>query len=193
MDLSAFGVGVKFDDIDHFKKGVAEIERKISMFSSRYGRLIQNLKELNCVMDNLMIRLCAMAERYDERMQMITRLNSEQEALCAMDPYQMQVLEKTYNYQAFKEKMMQPVKRVTIMKIQNDSDHSSQPLMNFQKGEPMTPGTAINFATSVFKQIQEEDVVETQDQERGKQAKQKKRPVHHKDSFVEVLTNVFPK
>ena len=40
VDLSTFGVGVKFDDIDHFKKGVAEIERKISMFSSRYGCLI---------------------------------------------------------------------------------------------------------------------------------------------------------
>lgn len=71
MDLSAFGVGVKFDDIDHFKHGVAEIERKISMFSNKYGRLIQNLKELNHVMDTLMHRICAMGERYDERMGMI--------------------------------------------------------------------------------------------------------------------------
>lgn len=58
--------------------------------------------------------------------------------------------------------MKQPVKRVTIMKIQNGSDKSGQPLMNLQKGEPMTPGTAINFATSVFKQIHdnEEDIVD---------------------------------
>ena len=65
--------------------------------------------------------------------------------------------------------MKQPVKRVTIMKIQNHSEKSG-PLMNLQKGEPMTPGTAINFATSVFKQIHEneEDIVESRRVEKSK-------------------------
>ena len=104
VDLSAFGVGVKFDDIDHFKLGVAEIERKISMFSNKYGRLVQHLKELNNIMDTLMYRLCAMAERYDERMDMIIKTSQSEENFDSVDDYQRQVLEKTYNYQAYLDK-----------------------------------------------------------------------------------------
>ena len=124
--MSAFGVGVKFDDIDHFKKGVAEIELKISLFSNKYGRLIQKLKEINHVMDSLMHRLCAMAERYDERMEMIIKSSQNAENFDYIDPYQRQVLEKTYNYQAYLEKLKQPLKRVTILKIQNESSSNSQ-------------------------------------------------------------------
>ena len=94
----------------------------------------------------------------------------------AIDKYQMQVLEKTYHKEAFEEKMKQPVKRVTIMKIQNGSEKSGQPLMNLQKGEPMTPGTAINFATSVFQKIHVEDIAglmvdirETQEEMKNRQ------------------------
>ena len=64
-------MGVKFDDIDQFKHGKDEIEKKITLFSNKYGRLIQNLNELKVVMDTLMHRICAMGERYDERMSMI--------------------------------------------------------------------------------------------------------------------------
>ena len=98
-----------------------------------------------------MHRLCAMSERYDERLQMITTNGGAIDDFYAIDQYQQQVLQKTYDKQAFEKKMKQPVKRITIMKIQNTSTGKSTPLMNLQKNEPMTPGTAINFATSVFK------------------------------------------
>ena len=80
-------------------------------------------------MDDLMHRLCALAQRYDERMLMITARDTDE--FHAIDKYQIQVLEKTYHKEAFAEKMKQPVKRVTIMKIQNGSEKSGQPLMNF--------------------------------------------------------------
>jgi hypothetical protein len=43
VDLSAFGVGVDFDDIDHFKEGSMRIEEEIRKYSSAYGRLNQRM------------------------------------------------------------------------------------------------------------------------------------------------------
>ena len=57
-------------------------------------------------MDDLMHRLCALAQRYDERMLMITARDTDE--FHAIDKYQIQVLEKTYHKEAFVEKMKQP-------------------------------------------------------------------------------------
>ena len=43
VDLSAFGVGVNFDDVDHFKEGSKKIEEEIQKYSSEYGRLNSKL------------------------------------------------------------------------------------------------------------------------------------------------------
>ena len=47
VDLSAFGVGVNFDDVDHFKEGSKKIEEEISRYSSEYGRLNSKLQQLD--------------------------------------------------------------------------------------------------------------------------------------------------
>ena len=71
VDLSAFGVGVNFDDVDHFKEGSKKIEEEIQKYSSEYGRLNSKLLLVEKKLDYFMHQLSAMSSRYDERMQMI--------------------------------------------------------------------------------------------------------------------------
>jgi len=50
VDLSAFGVGVDFDDHDHFKEGCEEIERRIKTYSGRFGPLISKLNSIDRIL-----------------------------------------------------------------------------------------------------------------------------------------------
>lgn len=89
VDLSAFGVGVKFSDIDHNKTQLRQIQQTVERFCSKYGRLLQTLEDLDQGVDLVMHHVCAMAIRYDERMNMIL-----QEA--RYDSYQRDFIARAY-------------------------------------------------------------------------------------------------
>lgn len=40
VDLSAFGVGVKFDDVDNYKADCEQIDLTIKKYCCKYGRLV---------------------------------------------------------------------------------------------------------------------------------------------------------
>ena len=67
--MSAFGVGVHFDDKDRFKEQSKAIERHISRFSTSYGRLITRLKTIDKWLKFHEYEIAAMAARYDNRME----------------------------------------------------------------------------------------------------------------------------
>jgi len=87
VDLSAFGVGVEFDDQDHFREGCEEIERRIKTYSSRFGPLVQRLRQLDDVVTKFMYQLIVLAERYDERTNMILEFKD-------VDNFQIELIEK---------------------------------------------------------------------------------------------------
>ena len=50
VDLSAFGVGVNFDDFDHYKADVDKVDYILKKYCSKYGRIMHKLEDIekNC-------------------------------------------------------------------------------------------------------------------------------------------------
>jgi len=54
VDLSAFGVGVKFDDFDNYKADCDQIDKTIQKYCCKYGRLVQKLEDVEKKLDQFM-------------------------------------------------------------------------------------------------------------------------------------------
>lgn len=89
VDLSAFGVGVEFDDFDNYKADCDQIDKTIQKYCCKYGRLVQKLEDIDKKLDQFMHQICAMADRYDDRILMMLGLSE-------LDPYQKELIFKMY-------------------------------------------------------------------------------------------------
>jgi hypothetical protein len=47
VDLTAFGVGVNFEDNDNYKDEVDKIDRNVIRYCNRYGNLLSRLEEFD--------------------------------------------------------------------------------------------------------------------------------------------------
>ncbi len=146
MDLSAFGVGVEFDDHDHFKEGVEEIERRIKTYSGRFGPLIQKLKSIDRILNQFMYQLAALSLRYDERMLMILSLKDP-------DTYQTELLTKIFDREQYKIRKNQPIKKISYINIRHESESQGSGNLNF--GKSKVPVKKDSFIDNVKKYFPE--------------------------------------
>lgn len=89
VDLSAFGVGVKFEDVDNFKADCEQIDLTIQKYCCKYGRLVQKLEMIDKYLNMYQHQLCAMASRYDDRVEMILGITE-------IDSFQRELITKLY-------------------------------------------------------------------------------------------------
>lgn len=71
VDLQAFGVGIKIDDFDYSKLECEINDKNIMQSCSKFGFLNDKLVKANFKLRSIMYKLCVMALRYDDRIELI--------------------------------------------------------------------------------------------------------------------------
>lgn len=69
VDLSAFGVNVQVDDTDYHLQDSQCIEEAIKKYSNPYYKLTEVLESLDNSLTKVVYQLCALAHRYDEKLE----------------------------------------------------------------------------------------------------------------------------
>ena len=67
VDLTAFGVGMNFDDNDIYKDEVNKINKNITRYCNKYGNLLSRLETFDEHLNQVARQLVCLGERFDER------------------------------------------------------------------------------------------------------------------------------
>lgn len=117
VDLSAFGVGVKFSDEDKNKIQLQQMQEIVDKYCSKYGVFHQQMENLNKKVDFVMLHICTMAIRYDERLCMILdKLN--------YDNFQRDFVARIYQNEDYTRKKMKILNKKTYVKVKSSFEQS---------------------------------------------------------------------
>lgn len=110
VDLSAFGVGVKFSDEDKNKAQLQQTQDLIDKLCNKYGVFVQYLEDLDKIVDVVMQQVCCMALRYDERMAMILDQTR-------YDSFQRDFVARVYQNEDYTKKKKRFLQKRTLVKF----------------------------------------------------------------------------
>lgn len=96
VDLSAYGVNVNYEDTDYHMEDSKKIDDAIKKYTNPYHKLTSKLESLDAYLTRILYCLCALAKRYDEKMdKMISSF--------IKDAYQRELMMKTYETKKYKD------------------------------------------------------------------------------------------
>ena len=111
VDLSAFGVDVEVNDFDNNLYEALKLDEAIKKYTNPLCKLTEKLESLDSQLNKNMVYLCALAQRYDEKMEKIV-----DSAL--QDPFQKELLMKIYDLNQYKAQMKKLKRQKTVVEFQ---------------------------------------------------------------------------